>query len=777
MMATPMASDRFAFRFCSQVLPNAVELSGLLAGRFGVAATEDIVARWRERRPDDPNVLEAAADLLLNHGHGKSANERALEIVELAVQRFPDHSGLRLSLARAFRAVGKNPQAHAVFQELVERKPDTGSALISVAWSEHRQGNTDQALETLERARRQAPHDPQPIDEKAKILIDAGRDDEALALVEQVLQSIPDSVQTYEAAIARFRQCGQHAEAVEAARRGTQFFPRGAYLWLLLARTLREEPEFAAPGELEASLRRSIKLNATLYESTDWLSILLCEQHRYDEATELLRAVESYMADPSPARGRLAWIKRQRGEMGAAINELAEVVALAPWYGWGWQRLLGWLGEDKDWTRAKRLLSAVPPLMLDNLEFRQKRLELLEKAGADKSATESEWEMLLVASPEDVVLHLRRFDVLQTAGRLEEGGKVLRRVLPQALDNVYLRARLVHADCQEKNHTLAVQDALLVCFAKMEESEWPADEVWKAIRKAGILNEFADGFQARLEQGDEPTPRALSLYAEYLLDVNSGGQLPKWLRDSWINAATRRVQRFVRLVERSSWVQPAHMAKLMAALNKSGRRRMVLGCWSHLQARGLDSDTAAWAQAGNALINMERKHQARTLLADWRTRKGVQMWMLGNYALALPRLTRGARTEVTAACQEGLATLTHDHCARYLAYMGAEACVLNRDKQGLLAIWQNHSVYFEKSVQKGDFFPEWQRYLVYEVPQAVRLLSQPCEPGYASLRLKLHAKRLWSSPTRARARRIFWLLLRLLLIGMVSGSAIMQWFR
>jgi hypothetical protein len=107
------------------------------------------------------------------------------------------------------------------------------------------------------------------------------------------------------------------------------------------------------------------------------------------------------------------------------------------------------------------------------------------------------------------------------------------------------------------------------------------------------------------------------------------------------------------------------------------------------------------------------------------------MWMLGNHVLALPRLTRGARTEVTAACREGLATLTHDHCARYLAYMGAEACVLNRDKQGLLAIWQNHNVYFEKSVQKGDFFPEWQRYLVYEIPQAVRLLSQPCEPGYA----------------------------------------------
>ena len=516
-------------------LPNAVELSGLLAVRFGVPETEAIVARWRERRPDDPNVLEAAADLLLNHGHGRSSNERALEMLQAAVERFPDHAGLRFSLARAYRAVGKAAESQGVFREVVERRPDNDAALIQLAWIAHREGETARALETLERLRRQAPHDPQPLDQKAQILIDSGRHDEGLAAVEQMLESVPDSVQTYEWSIARLRQCGRPEEAVDAARRGTRAFPRGAYLWLVLGRTLREFPQFAEPGEVEACLRRSLKYNATLYESADWLSVLLIEQHRYDEAAALLRGIEPFMPDPSAARGRLAWIRRQTGETGAAVNDLADVVELAPWYAWGWNRLMAWLNEDKDWARAKKLLSAIPPALLGDLEFRQKRLELLEHAGAEASVTEAEWKALLADSPEDVVLHLRRFDALQKAGKLVEGGEVLRRVLTVGKDNVYVRARMVHVECFETKRDAAIDDGLTVSFAKVEESEWPADQVWQAMGKAGYADEFGKRFGARLKQGDPPTPHALALYADHLAD--SKGTLPPWFQALRVDTA------------------------------------------------------------------------------------------------------------------------------------------------------------------------------------------------------------------------------------------------
>jgi tetratricopeptide (TPR) repeat protein len=646
---------------------------------------------------------------------------------------------------------------------------------------QHREGNTAQALETLERAWRQAPRDPRPLDEKAQILVDSGRHDEAVAVVEQALQTIPDSVQTYEWAIARLRQCGRPAAAVEAARQGTRAYPRGAYLWLLLGRTLREQPEFAAPGELEACLRRSLRSNATLYESADWLAVLLVEQHRYDEAAALLRDVEPTMPDPSAARGRLAWIRRQhksrRGEPEAALADLAEAVALAPWYSWGWNRLLGWLGEDKDWGRAKTLLATVPPTLLGDLDFRQKRLEVLDRAGADKSITESEWESLLSESPDDVVLHMRRFDALQKAARMPEAAVVVRRVLPAAQDNVYLRARLVHVDCFEQNREAALEDALLISFAKLEESEWPADQVWGAMRKAGFLDDFVRGFRDRLKQADQPTPRSLSLYAQQLLDRGTQHQLGKWFDRSWLNPATLRLYWFLRLVERSAWVESAHIAILMEALNLSGRRRMVVMCWRHLRARGWETNTAAWAQAGSALVTLRKMHTARKLLADWRTRTAVQMWMVANYVVALPRFTKAGRNEVAATCREGLSTLAHDHSARFLAYMGAEACVLNRDTQGLLTLWNDYSRYFDGNPTAEEFFPQWQRYLMADIPVAVRRASEPAGKGLGSLRLKLCTGRLWNTNTRARARWIFVFLIRVLLVAMASGGALSHLFR
>jgi tetratricopeptide (TPR) repeat protein len=78
----------------SHHLPNPLEMMRLLAARFGVRHTETIVARWRLQRPDDPNVLEAAVDLLLDRGHGHSDALRALDLLGGAVDRFPYHSGL-----------------------------------------------------------------------------------------------------------------------------------------------------------------------------------------------------------------------------------------------------------------------------------------------------------------------------------------------------------------------------------------------------------------------------------------------------------------------------------------------------------------------------------------------------------------------------------------------------------------------------------------------------------------------------------------------------------
>jgi tetratricopeptide (TPR) repeat protein len=691
------------------------------------------------------------------------------------VKRFPDHAGLRFSLARAYRALNRNPDANRVFADLVERRPNDISALINLGWIQHREADTAGGLRTLERAQVQAPRDPRPLDQRAQMLIDAGRRDEAIATVETMMRSIPSSVQTYDWAIGRLSQLNLFERAVEAARAGTRTFPRGAYLWLLLGKMLQQNSDLAAPGEVETCLRQSLRQNATLFESVDWLAILLLEQQREEEAKQLLLEVERHMADPAAARGRLAWIRRQGEEKKQALEDMEAVVRDAPWYSWGWYRLLEWLQEDQRWEQARASLATIPPAMLHDFQFRRKRVELLEKAGALSSTTDPEWDALLSDLPEETPLHLGRFDALGKAGRMREAAELLRRLLPAEQDNVYLRARMVQVDCFEKNFAAAVEDAMVVAFTRNDESEWPVNQVWEQIRAAGHLEEFTRRFMLGLKQGKEPAERALVLYAEHLF----AGEYPsfQWIRRSWLHAATRNIRRLVRLVERSSWVEEHHLAKLMEVLNKEGYRRMVVACWRRMKARGLGSETAAWAQTGSALINLQKKGEARALLADWRTRRGIKMWMLANYLIALPRMSQSGCDEVIRTCREALEKLPHDHCARYLVYMGAEACVLIGDREGLMAFCETHRGYVAGTPQPGEFFPAWQRYLVDELLVAVRLVANPGEAGWGRVRWKLRLKRLWTPATRARARQIFILLVRIAAIATLSGGTLLRLFR
>ena len=91
----------------------------LAAQRFGVAEA----GRSREELesvdvPDDPEVIEANVDLLLEHGHGRTDAQRALELLEPAVEVSRITLDFRFSLADAQRKLGKFKEAEEVLEEV-----------------------------------------------------------------------------------------------------------------------------------------------------------------------------------------------------------------------------------------------------------------------------------------------------------------------------------------------------------------------------------------------------------------------------------------------------------------------------------------------------------------------------------------------------------------------------------------------------------------------------------------------------------------------------------
>ena len=214
-------------------LDAARETIVLVAQRFGVSSAEETVSAWNRKRPHDPEVTEAYADLLLEQGHGRTDAQRALDLLQPAVARFPYHLGLRFSLASAQRKLGKFQEAEQTLQEIIRRHPDNSAAQIHLARVAERHGKIDEALSTLAIAASRDPQNVDIFDARARILLNGGKYKEARAVVDEAMIRFPSSVNWRERAIRLYTDSGDNEAAVRIARAGIVVYPRGAYLWFL----------------------------------------------------------------------------------------------------------------------------------------------------------------------------------------------------------------------------------------------------------------------------------------------------------------------------------------------------------------------------------------------------------------------------------------------------------------------------------------------------------------------------------------------------------------
>ena len=733
-------------------LTMARELTARLAERMGVDKVEEVVAEWRASRPDDPEVLEAAVDLMLDHGRGRSDAVRALALLEPVLERFPYHLGLRLSLANGYLKTGRKPDAEAAYEEVLRRHPGHPGAHLQLAWIRHSQGKVNEALALLHSAKSHAPRQAEVWAAEARILISQGRLREAYALIEQGLQFMPENIDWRVHAINLYLEAAQNDKAVEAARGGVAAHPKGAYLWFLLAQTLVQTRRFANDGEAESAARLSLSLNASFFSSADLLACLLAEQRQFEEATRILHAIEQRMADPSPARGRLAWLKRMQASMPdgvvsshyqpmeQAIEDMAAVLRQAPWYQLGWSQLMEWLTADEDWERARALVGTVPAVLRADMSFRTQRLTLLEKVGLATDELDAEWRALLSDFPENVPLHLQRFDALREGNRITECADLLRGIHAVDPDNPYIQARLVGIQLGEHKKQEALETALNVWFAPHEESTWPAEQVLAGFAQERVADELCNAALSRIERGNRPSLRATSLLAEQIL---RRGEIPKlnkqpYLRRWFPKSEARQLLKLVETVDQFAWSNEEHRAVLLNTLDDYGYQYLVIGYWKKHPER-VQADFGTWAQVGHVLLNRRRRKEVRELMSDWRERPEMKMWAVANYILAWPKSNRQALDTVAKTCRDALAKLPHDHCARFLAHKQAEAYALLGDERSFLNTWNTYRHYFGGDPAKEEFFKDM--HLLADIPAMAHTLQQGDAAGYRRLLRELRWRR------------------------------------
>lgn len=703
---------------------------------MSVATVEESLSYWRRLRPDDPELVEATADLLLEHGQGRTDAQRALQMLETAAERFPYHAGLRFSLADALRRLGETSEAQAVLVEILRRHPDASAAHVQLARLREHAGQTAEALSGLQAA---AAHDPQNADlwdVRAQILLGAGRTQEARQVVDEGMLRFPRNVHWRERALRLFLQCGDDERAIQAAREGVRIYPRGAYLWFLLGQVLSQKEQFSGSGEIEACFRRGLALNQGLFAAADLLAIHLTEQRRYGEAEQVMAQIQDRLSDPAPARGRIAWIHRQQGRKAEARRELATLVREVPWYEWGWALLMEWLEEDKDRDETLRVLADVPRELATNVRFRRQRLITLEKATITVAEQDAEWNSLLRDFPEDVALHLHRYDSLRDAKRAVEAEEVLQRILPLDPESPYVLARrfeVLAKDANKKEE--AATAALQIFFSSGEQSTWPATFAWATAKKHHLEGEIYVRACMRMEKGSVPTPLAVALLAAHGL-VREGTEKktlqPRW-RAWFPDAGAREVLRMLRLIDASPQGNDVHRANLLRELDNVGYHRLVVRHWKMHRAE-VELGTQTWAETGRALIGLKKYSAVRKLLGGWRGRSGVPMWAITNYLLSLNALGSKEWREIFATCRDALAGLSHDHCAKYLAHRQAEAALLLGEEEAFLETCNNRQNYFDAKLTQPEWFEARRKYLLTDVPVMARALASKDLRTYKQMR-------------------------------------------
>ena len=703
----------------------ARETVPLLAQRFGVAVAEQAVTRWNQQRPDDPEIVESFADLLLEHGQGRTDAERAHAMLCPAVERFPHHLGLRLSLVRACRKLRKLTEAEAGLREILRRHPDNTGARIQLAWVHELRGERDQARTLLEEAGANDPQNRQVSDALVQVLIRHNFFDRAKCMIREVSDRAPRDVHWRDRAIQLLLECGDQEGAVATARAGVSVYPRGAYPWFLLGSTLKNLRRFAQPGEIESCFRRSVTFNPSFFNAADELSILLAEQRRYEDSEQVMLNIRPRMGDPSPALGRLAWIHRQQGKKYEALEEMSLAVRAHPWYVWGWSVLIDWLVEDKAWEQARELLGEIPEQLRTNPKFRRERLVALEKTGLPLPELDAEWNGLLHDFPEELSLHLHRYDLLREAERLPEAHAVLNLFQPSDPDNLYYLARLVEVRAQEKKSEEAVDAMQSIFYAEAEVSTWPADYSWEALKKAQFVDRAYQEARRYLEKHRRPTPRAFFILCSHALEQGKTvKKIPQSHWASWFpDRGVKELLSLLQLADASPWINGAYRARAMDRLNSVGHYRLVINYWNKHRAE-VETDVATWSETSRALAALERKGEAAKLLSSWRQRPGISMWVVANYVGCLSPLRSSGLQEIIASSGDALRDLPHDHCARYLAHARAEAFALLGDKQGLLETWNQYRSYFDCKEQSNEWFEDRRRPLLTDIPMMVRYLEQ-----------------------------------------------------
>ena len=619
-----------------------------LVALVGFEEAAALARRWLERAPDEPDLTEAWADLHLAHGAGRPSAELVLPHLEAAVARFPLHTGLRHSLARAHRALGHREEAIRELKALAALSPRLADPHAELAYVLMDGGELAEAEVELRRATELAPLYPGHHLTLADVLALRGELNEALLALDGAIEKLPDVIDLWERRIELSFVANRPEEAVATAAALEARFPSGAYAVLVHARTLARAPAAVEREELEALYQRAIGLNAELFEAlSDWVDYL-CHHARFTEARGALEAKLAAYADPLPIRRKLAEVLRREGETASALEALAALLRDRPDDARGWEIAIEWIEEDQAWSLARSLFPLMRAVSAEHAILHCERLRILERAGAPAEEIEAEWGELTRNFPQSRVVNLMRVDQLFERGRFEDASLVLEAYAQRDAASPSVLARQARAHAQRGARREALDYAFQVAAHPRVQSEASLRLALDALDDAHLLDALLERALTAIEAGERVLQPALVMLAAR---VTRMGQLEKL----WSVLAR----------EDLGWDTSTVLAHVLDVASHRFERHAWVIELAHRHPERVNENVELWASVGPAYVRSGDHARGKAWLEDWRQRRGVELWCVSHYATACWEL--GDLEACAEACSDALEVLAHDHSAPMVA--------------------------------------------------------------------------------------------------------------
>jgi tetratricopeptide (TPR) repeat protein len=610
-----LAERREALEFVRQELIRQVIFGdGLLTFRQVASDTVEpeelraLLQEALEARPDLWHAWSAAVRHLADMNRVDEALERARQ----ATERFPLVPRLWVDLAHVQQLRGDGAGERAALEQAVKISPAWGTAARELAAARERAGDFAAAKGAMEQAIQRAPLDAYNHGGLAQMLWKLGEKQAALERLAHAVRLEPG----YEWAWGRLgdwaRELNRREVPEGLARDLTERRGGEARSWMVLAQVLE------GPERLEERLRAletAIRLNPRLWDARDLQAVLLSGAGRFKEALEACGGDDA----PLLLRGRAAWIESRRGNRPAAIAKMSRAVKDDPTYYWGWMQLADWHSEEgskKEYLDAARHLVRLAPQNEAALGY----LADAKLKNGDRAGAKADFRRSIELEPDYSHGALTLFDLLFEDGELEAASSVLA-LAKKHIGGPYVLARDVQLAAKQKRIPDALDSLRAVCMLPTEQ-RWPLDASLRALAAAGA------GAAAR----------------EVLLEASMAEKVNPLTAGVWArDGAEARLWRDCREGLRRLEGRPAVWAEAASEFVRglaTARETAQLDEFLNRETGRLRQDALTWGAVGNALESVGAPLRCIEWMSDWRTRAGVEPWMLSALVVSLRSLAR-----------------------------------------------------------------------------------------------------------------------------------------